>query len=188
MKAFRNVAGTVTEIEIDVDLNGQPILPPDTTVDPRPEAQDGHYVTVVGKEWVQIPIPQQVTTFETKQAEALKHVQAYRDWYLEQPVTHGGLLFDGDATARARLTQALTINSANGYLPPAWITFDNQAYPLADVAALVSLVNDVQVAFSNRFFEMATLRGQVNAATTDAELAAVNIPAIPQNGMPVVTA
>lgn len=185
MQAFRNVAGNVVEIEVDIDLEGNPILPPDTTTDARPEALEGHYVTVVGKEWVQIPIPQPFTSFESKKFDAQKRVQAYRNWYLEQPVTHETVLFDGDETARARLTQALTVNSANGYLPPAWITYDNNAFPLADVAALIALVNTVQVAFSNRFFEMSTLRSQIAAATTEEELAAIEIPVIPQNGLPL---
>ena len=38
MKAFRNLAGNVVEIDIDLDLDGNPILPPDTTTDLRPEA------------------------------------------------------------------------------------------------------------------------------------------------------
>jgi hypothetical protein len=52
MKAYRNIAGVVHEIQVDIGLDGQPILPPDTTVDPRPEPQPGHYVTVVGNAWV----------------------------------------------------------------------------------------------------------------------------------------
>lgn len=182
MKAFRNVAGNVVEIEVDIDLNGDPILPPDTTTDVRPDAQEGHYVTVVGKEWVQIPVPQAFVSFETLQAKAQARVKAYRDWFLEQPVSHEGVMFDGDETARARLTQALTVNSANGYLPPVWVTYDNATFPVPDVAALIALVNSVQVAFANRFFEMSVLRSQVAGATTEEELAAVEIPSVPQNG------
>ena len=182
MKAYRNVAGHVTEIDIDIDLNGAPILPPDTTVDPRPDANEGHYVTVVGNAWVQIPIAQEVISFESRQADALRRLKEYSNWFIEQPVTHEGVVFDGDETARARLTQALTVNGANGYLPPVWVAYDNSVFPLPDVAALVGLVNSVQVAFANRFFEMSVLRSQVAGATTEEELAAVEIPSVPQNG------
>ena len=41
MKAFRNIGGSVVEIDVDTDPNGQPILPPDTTVDAKPAAHDG---------------------------------------------------------------------------------------------------------------------------------------------------
>lgn len=184
MKAFRNVAGNVVEIDIDTDLNGQPILPPDTTVDPRPEPQEGHYVTVVGKEWMQIPIPQVFTSFETQQAEAQKRVSAYRDWYLEQPIVYQDIKFDADKTARERLTQAIVFNQANGYLAPAWVTFDNGVFPINNAEDLKGLANAVQVSFANRFFEMSTLRGQVAAATNEEELAAIEIPSVP-NGVAV---
>lgn len=183
MKAYRNVAGNVVEVEVDVGIDGQPILPPDTTTDERPEAQEGHYVTVVGKVWVQIPIPQPFTSFETKKAEALVKMRKYRDWYLEQPVEHSGVKFDGDDIARARLTQALVINTANGYLPPAWVAYDNSLFPIADLAALQALVNTVQVAFSNRFFEMSTLRDQITAAADETALTAITIPSVPQDGL-----
>jgi hypothetical protein len=179
MKAFRNVGGNVVEVEIDTDLNGHPILPPDTTTDPRPEAQEGHYVTVVGDKWVQIAIPVPFVTFETKKQDAHKKLKAYRAWYLEQPIIHEGVKFDADEQARARLTQALTINGANGYLPPAWIAFDNTPFPLAAVADLVNLVNAVQVAFSNRFFETAAIRDQIINATTEEQLAAITVPVVP---------
>lgn len=185
MKAYRNQAGNVIEIEVDVDLNGAPILPPDTTTDERPEAQEGHYVTVVGKEWVQIPVPQAFTSFETKQAEAQKLVAQYRTWYFDQPVVHNEVKFDADEQARTRLTQALVMNTANGYLPPAWIAFDNTAVALANVDDLKAIANAVQVAFANRFFEMSTLRGQIAAATTEEELAAIEIPRVPTNVTPV---
>ena len=140
-------------------------------------------MTVVGNVWMQIPIPQPYVSFETKKAEAEKKLQSYRDWYLEQPVTHESVLFDGDETTRARLTQALIVHSANGYLPPAWITYDNNVFPLPNVDALKALVNTVSVAFSNRFFEMSTLRGQIMAATDETQLDAVVIPVAPRDGM-----
>ena len=138
MKAFRNMAGNVVEIDIDLDLNGDPILPPDTTTDPRPEAQPGHYVTVVGRSWVQIPIPVQVKSLELLKSEALKKVADYREWLLEQPVEHSGVLFDGDQVARTRLSQAVTVAEAGGQVPPAWVTYDNSTFPIADLAALKS--------------------------------------------------
>ena len=178
MKAYRNVAGNVIEIDIDLDLDGNPILPPDTTVDPRPEPLDGHYVTVVDKAWVQIAIPQVIISFDTMKQNALDKLKAYRDWYLEQPVTHSDIKFDGDAVARNRLIQALVIYQTNGYLPPAWVTYDNGLFPLAAVADLTNLITTVQTAFSTRFFETDTIRQQILAAQTEADLNAVIIPAI----------
>ena len=178
MKAYRNVAGNVIEIDIDLDLDGNPILPPDTTVDPRPEPLDGHYVTVVDKAWVQIAIPQVIISFDTMKQNALDKLEAYRDWYLEQPVTYSDIKFDGDAVARNRLIQALVIYQTNGYLPPAWVTYDNGLFPLAAVADLTNLITTIQAAFSARFFETDTIRRQILAAQTEADLNAVIIPAI----------
>lgn len=179
MKAFRNVAGTVVEIDVDVDLQGQPILPPDTTVQAKPVAQAGHYVTVVGNAWVQIPQPQEVIAFEYQKQQALEKLSKYKAYYFEQPTEINGVLFDADEQARNRLTQNLVVNSASGYLPPAWIAADNTPYPIAALADLMEIVNGVQQAFSTRFFEMDTLRQQILAAADEAALAAVVIPVIP---------
>lgn len=179
MKAFRNMAGNVVEIDIDLDLNGDPILPPDTTTDPRPEAQPGHYVTVVDRNWVQIPIPVQVKSLELLKSEALKKVADYREWLLEQPVEHSGVLFDGDQVARIRLSQAVTVAEAGGQVPPAWVTYDNSTFPITDLAALKALTVTVITAFGNRFFEASAVREAVMQANDEAALAAIEIPVIP---------
>lgn len=176
MKAFRNLAGNVVEITVDVGLDGQPILPPDTTVDPRPEPLPGHYVTVVGKEWVQIEIPVVFETLESKIARKLEAIGKYRDWLTEQPVEVNGVKFDADEQARSRLTQSLVINSTLDYLPPAWISYDNTPQPLATVDDLKTIVQAVQTAFATRFFECDTLRQAAKAATTEAELDLVVVP------------
>ena len=179
MKAFRNLAGNVVEIDIDLDLNGNPILPPDTTLDPRPEAQPGHYVTVVDRSWVQIPIPVQVKSLELLKAEALKKVADYREWLLEQPVEHAGILFDGDQIARVRLSQAVTVADAGGQVPPVWVTYDNSAFPLADLAALKALTVTIITAFGTRFFEANAIREAIMLAGDEASLAAIEIPGVP---------
>lgn len=179
MKAFRNIGGNIVEIEVDVGPDNVPLLPPDTTVDPRPDPLPGHYVTVVGNSWVQIPIPQEFTTFEYKKQKALEALKKYKEWYLEQPVEHNGVLFDADETARIRLTQALVVHSASSYLPPYWITANNDLYPIENLSDLMGIVNAVQTAFTTRFFEMDGIRRQILNASNEEELNAINIPTIP---------
>lgn len=179
MKAFRNIAGVVKEVQVDVGLDGLPILPPDTTVDAKPEALPGHYVTVVDHAWVQIESPVFVESFESKQASVVKRISDYRTWYLDQPVEVAGVKFDADETARGRLTQALVIFDKLAYLPTFWIALDNTPVPLADLAALKTIVSAVQTAFSTRFYECNTLRAQALTATTEEQLAAVVVPSIP---------
>lgn len=184
MKAFRNVGGSIVEIEVDVGVDGQPLLPPDTTVAEKPSALAGHYVTVVGNVWEQIPIPVEFKTFESKKAEALAKLKAWSIWYFEQPITHEGVKFDADAKARERLTQAMTgLLSGSGF-PPVWVAFDDSLFPLADSDALKALaVAVIRTAFSQRFFEYNTFRTQINETTTEAELEALVIPTIPSGMM-----
>lgn len=176
MKAYRNIAGVVQEVEVDIGLDGQPVLPSDTTVQARPEPLAGHYVTVVGNAWVQIESPVYVESFETKKAGVLARLGAYRVWYLDQPVDVGGVKFDADELARNRLTQAVVMHTELAYLPPAWIAHDNTQVAIADIAALKAIVLGVQSAFSARFYECISLRDQVLAAQTEEALAAVVIP------------
>lgn len=179
MKAYRNIAGTVREIQVDVGADGQPILPPDTTVDPRPEAAPGHYVTVVGSAWVQIEIPVQTESFDTKKAAVLARIAIYREWLLGQPVDVNGVMFDGDKDARDRLTQALVMFREINFLPPSWVAHDNSEVTLASDADLHTIAAKVAEAFSQRFYECNTLRAQVLAAEDDVALEAVAVPAIP---------
>lgn len=179
MKAYRNIAGVAVEIEVDIGLDGMPILPPDTTVDARPEPLAGHYVTVVDHAWVQIESPVYVESFESKKTAVVKRIADYRSWSLDQPVDIAGVKFNADDQARSRLTQALVVYAEMAYLPPVWVAFDNTEVPLADIAALKTIVSAVQMAFTTRFYECATLRTRALAATTEAELALVVVPTIP---------
>lgn len=176
MKAYRNVAGDVREIFVDIGIDGQPILPPDTTVDPRPEPMPGHYVTVVGKVWVQIETPVLFETFETKQANKIREIGKYRNWLTEQPVEIGGIMFDADDQARGRLTQAMVMHTELGYLTPAWIALDNTPQPITTINDLKAIVVGVQTAFAGRFFECDTLRQAAMSATTEQQLYDIVIP------------
>lgn len=181
MKAFRNFQGDVREIDVDVGVDGEAILPPDTTIEPRPEPIEDHYVTVVGKVWVQILKPVLFEVFETKKQRKIDQIRKYRQWLVEQPVEFNSVKFDADDTARIRMTQALVMNSTVNYLPPAWVTYDNGLFPLADISDLVNLVATVMGAFATRFFECNVLRETAMAATDEAGLDAVVIPAYGQN-------
>lgn len=176
MKAFRNVGGNVVEITVDLDLNGEPILPPNTTVQPRPEVTEGHYVTVVGDSWVQIEIPVQEVTLDQIKSEALERLKGWRTWVLEQPITHQEVLFDADETARARLSQAVVIGEVSGVVPPAWVALDNSLFPIESYEALKALAIAMSIEFSARFFQASTLREAIEAAESQAEVEAVEIP------------
>lgn len=179
MKAFRNVAGSIIEIDVDIDPTGQPILPPDTTIAQRPEPQPGHYVTVIDHDWVQILIPEEYISFEYRKQQALDTLSHYKNWYLEQPIEHNGIVFDADGQARNRLTQAMVVHTVNGYLPPVWIANDNSPQPLDNIEALKNIITAVQTAFTTRFFEMDTIRQQIIVATDEVTLDAIRIPTIP---------
>jgi len=178
MKAYRNIGDSVIEIEVDIGLDGEPLLPPDTTVDPRPEPLEGHYVTVVGNSWVQIPIPQQVFDFNYEKQLALEKLKKYKQWYLEQPIKYADRTFDANETARIRLTQALVIYSNTQYLPPVWIDSNNQPYTISQISDLVSIVTAVSTAFTTRFFEMENIRKQIMNAKNKEELDSIKIPFI----------
>lgn len=173
MKAFRKVAGNIVEIRVDVDLNGEPLLPPNTTVDPRPEYLEGHYSTIEGNSWVVIAHPVQpveVITFESIQQNKLLELSAYRDWLLEQPVEHDGRMFDADDTARTRISQAIVSYTTLDTLPGGWVDANDELYPIETYEDLVNLARVIADIFQARFFETAMLRVSISAATTEEEL------------------
>lgn len=174
MKAFRLYNGVINETDVDVDPGGNPILPPDTTVDPRPDELAGHYLTIQGNSWVQIEIVPP-SLFQLKN-DKMMAFEVYRQKYMDKPVEVNGVMFDADSTARERLTQALVMNTAFAYLPPVWITHDNSAYPLADLDALKAIALAVQTAFANRFYEIVGIRDSISNASTKEELEAIVIP------------
>lgn len=174
MKAFQLYNGIISEIDVDIGLDGEPILPPNTTVDPRPDEIPNHYLTIQGNSWVQVEIPPR--TVEQTRQDKLSQFNSYRNFYMDQPVVHNDVLFDADSTARDRLTQAIVMHGATGYLPPVWIKYDNTGYPIATIDDLVAIAEAVQNAFAARYYEMIALRDSVNAATTLEQLDAINIP------------
>lgn len=176
MQAFRNVGGEVKTIQVDVDIDGNPILPPDTTVDPRPEPLEGHYVTVVDRAWVQIPIPVQVVTLDALRNDKLTRFDKWREKHINRPVDMNGVMFDADELSRSRVTQALTVYASIGFLPAAWMDMNKQPFPLTSVDDLKAVATAILAQFNASFFEAEVKRAAIVAATTEAELAAVDIP------------
>lgn len=180
MKAFqRTPAGNIQEILIDLDRNGNPILPPDTTTDPRPQAKEGHRVTVVGNKWVQVPItpPREVTLEEYKDNKC-KALSAYKDWLLEQPVYMGDVLYDADDVARSRLTQTVLLSEVGGTVPEVWLDANNMPQPVADVDTIKTLSFLVADIFQARFTALTQMRAVIQAAASKEEVDAVVIPQI----------
>ena len=180
MKAFqRTPDGSIKEILIDLDRNGNPILPSNTTIDPRPQANEGHYVTVVDDKWVQIPItpPREVTLEELKD-EKRKVLAAYKDWFLEQPVYMGEVLYDGDSVARDRLTQAVLLAELGGPVAESWVDANDIPRPIVDQDHIKNLSFQVAGVFQQRFTVLTGIRLAIIEATSVEELDAIVIPEI----------
>jgi len=175
LKAYRLLSGNITEIEVDVDVaTGAPLLPPDTTVAARPDDIPGFLLTIVGNQWQQIEILP--PTLEQLKNDKLADFDKHRTWYLNQPVIVNGAQFDGDKNARDSLTQALTVHSALGILPPAWFDYDNTPHALTNVEDLKAIAGPVAITYSTRYYEMVTMRETINAAQSKEELDAIEIP------------
>ena len=180
MKAFqRTPDGSIKEILIDLDRNGNPILPSNTTIDPRPQANEGHYVTVVGDKWVQIPItpPREVTLEELKD-DKCDVLAAYKDWLLEQPVYMDDVLYDADSVSRDRLTQAVLLSELGGPVVEVWVDANGIPRPIADHNHIKNLSFLVAGVFQQRFTALTGMRLAIIAATSVEELDAIVIPEI----------
>jgi hypothetical protein len=178
MKAFRLYNGSIIEFEVDVDKNGNPLLPPNTTIDPKPAVMPGHYLTISGNTWKQVPIPVHVPSFEERRNKKLDDLKSIKEAYLNQPVEYNGRKFDADSFARDNLTQAIVVYRETNYLPPYWVDYDNQQYTISSVDDLKGILSAVQTAYSNRFYELDNVRQALLSATTEADLDAITIPTL----------
>lgn len=175
MKAYRLYNGVITEIEVDVDhASNLPLLPPDTTVDPRPDEISGFYLTIEGTQWKRVAIVPK--TLDQLKSDKLQLFEKHRVWYYAQPVDVNGVLFDGDKNARDSLTQALTVYLALSYLPPNWYDYVNTPHPLNTVDDLKVIAMAVAAVYSTRYNEMVALRTSILQAADEAQLDAIVIP------------
>lgn len=178
MKAYRKVNGEIREIRVDVSPSGTPLLPPNTTVDPRPEPLEGYYLDIVGDSWEQIPVRVHVPTLQEVKDKACDELALYKDWLLDSPVMFEGHDFDSDDTARIRLLGAVSAYQVSGKWPPAWVTYDNKLFPLTTPNLLNGLSMTVYNAFTSRFFFVTGIREQILACETIEEVDNVTIPEI----------
>lgn len=179
MKAYRKLNGNIVEIRVDIDREGNPILPPNTTVQPKPEVLEGHYLDLVRGEWEQFPIPvKPEPTLEQLQNEACDELSKYKDWVLDQPVEFDGVLFDADETARVRILGAVNAYQVSEVLPQAWVTFDNGVYMVSDYEQIKGLSMVMYGSFNDRFFFVSSLRNQILAAKDKATLEAIKLPVV----------
>lgn len=178
MKAFRKKNGVITEIQVDVGRNGEPLLPPNTTVEPKPLLLEGHFLDIVNGEWQQFPEHVHVETLEEAKDKACKQLAVYRDWVIDRPVEHEGKLFDADETARTRLTGAVTAHGIGEALPSVWVAKDNSLFPIKTIADLQALAAKVYSEFNSRFSYVTDLRLQILAAETLTELEALEMPVV----------
>lgn len=180
MKAYsKTPSGVVEEILIDLDRNGNPILPPDTTLDPRPQPREGHRVTVIGDKWVQIPVtPPREVTLEELIDNKCDVLRTYRDWLLEQTFFFNDVEFDADDVARARVTQAMLLVELGGPSPDVWIDANNQPYSVENPEELKELAFGIANIFQERFNAATAIRDAILACTSKEELDAIVIPSI----------
>lgn len=180
MKAFRNFSGQIKEIDIDVSPSGEPLLPQDTTVDPRPDDKEGYYLSVVGTKWVYIPYKAPEETIDQIRNRRFVQLAGYKDWYFTTPVKFDDVLFDADEESRARLAQNLQIFNLTGKIPSSWISYTNEPYPLNDDKdKFTNLVLTVLQTFNNRHIEMNVIRDKILKAETIQELNEIQVPSKP---------
>jgi hypothetical protein len=169
----------------DVAPDGTPLLPDNATVTPPPEYNpQTQYLAIVKNTWYVIDRPTPFVSLDQLKQKKLEQLARYKEWYLNQPVTYDNHKFDSNETSKNRLIQAYNIYQITNQLPPAWIDYDNNAYPITSIDQIQGIITAIAVEFQTRFFECVTIRNQINAATNKEELNAVNVPTIPMPGMP----
>jgi hypothetical protein len=169
----------------DVAPDGTPLLPDNATVTPPPEYNAAtQYLAIVKNTWHVIDRPVIAIPLDELKRRKLEQLSRYKEWYLNQPATYDNHKFDADETSKNRLVQTYNTYQITNQLPPAWIDHDNNPYPITKVDQIKGIITAIAAQFQTRFFECKAIRDQINAATNEEELNAVNVPTIPMPGLP----
>ncbi|OYV37526.1 MAG: hypothetical protein B7Z80_12575 [Rhodospirillales bacterium 20-64-7] len=111
------------------------------------------------------------------QAAAWARIKAARDAAISAGVTYNGNVYDSDATAQMRVTGAaqmaqLAIAAGNMTYSITWTLANNSAVTLT-AQEVITMAQAVGLNYQTLFAKGQTLRAQIMAATTQAELDAV---------------
>lgn len=107
-------------------------LPALATLDPPPEAADGHDVRFLNGEWRTIKIP--IPTYEELEAQAVVEQQLIREEAKQarqstvdaiKVTVLTGKVFDGDETSQGRMARAIIGLQATGLPSITWVLADN---------------------------------------------------------------
>jgi len=123
------------------------------------------------------PTKEWVLNLATGQLAAWARIKAARDAAIAAGVTYGGNVYDSDATAQLRVTGAATmaqlaIASGNSTYSIKWTLANNSTVTLT-AQEVIAMAQAVGQNYQALFAKGQTLRTQIIAATTQAELDAV---------------
>lgn len=115
-------------------IDGEPLLPPNTTVTPPPtKVSGGHYLTVVGTSWVELPYDNSDLSFKEYKESLNNQLKDVSEQLVWAPFIYLGHVYGNDYKDVIRITTAVQAYMIAKRLPEFWRTEDNYPITTADI-------------------------------------------------------
>lgn len=184
MRAWRKDGNGYKEVMVNVDpVNNIPLLPPNTTTDPMPEAHSNMFLTVRDNYWIYLPKnpvkPEEpIDSLALTRGAIKSNFDKWKATYVDAPFYHDGFVLHNDLIARTNILGAYVAFKFHKRIPPKWKAMGNRILdPSAVWLERVSLLSVHY--YESRLFLSEVTAMKIAGAKTVEELQSITFPQIP---------
>ena len=184
VQAWRKDGNGYKEVMVNIDpVNNIPLLPPNTTTDPKPEEHNNMFLTVRDNYWIYLPknpveseVP--IDTLAVTRGVLKANYDKWKDAYVDAPFYHDGFVLHNDLIARTNILGAFVAFKFHDRMPPKWKAMGgkylNPTPKWLDAISLLSVHY-----YESRLFTAEMTNYQIAKAETVEELQRIVFPVIP---------
>lgn len=115
-------------VEVEVDSEGNPIIPSGVILTPPPTPEPGHNLTISDGDWVQVEQPIYIPPETIEDVRYTKQLQLdqWKQGFMSQPFIYEGYVFSNDLESRENLNSAIRAIKDWNIVPSLWMSANNE--------------------------------------------------------------